>query len=113
MTKNPLFFGFDRCKLEYVDFGVFPSEVLDLAGIANPKLEIDVTNYKGIRSKRIIKPLRRAMWFGSTPYHTEPQWFMRVWDLSKNEERDFAWNSIHSIRVIKDDEEPISTPTST
>jgi predicted DNA-binding transcriptional regulator YafY len=83
----------------------FITDVLDLSGITNPKLEIDITNHRGIRATRIVQPLRRAMWFGSTPHHPEPQWFMHAWDIDKEAERDFAWKSIHSIKVIREEEE--------
>jgi len=76
-----------------------PKEFLDLSNIDNPKLEIDFTNHKNIRSTRIIKPLRRSLWFGSITFHPEPQWFLHAWDLMKNDERDFPVKNIHSWKV--------------
>lgn len=50
------------------------------------------TNYKGEREEREVYPL--GLFYGSTPYHRETQWFMRAFDISRNAERDFALKDI-------------------
>lgn len=56
-------------------------------------VEIDYTNWRGERAKRIIRPLQ--IWFGSTEWHPEPQWFLSAFDLAKANSRDFAMKDIH------------------
>lgn len=103
LLRGPVFLDPHKTLVE-AEVEFFPHEVLDLSGITNPKLEIDVTNHRGVRATRIIQPLRRSMWFGSTPHHPEPQWFMHAWDIDKEAERDFPWKNIHSIKIIKEGE---------
>jgi predicted DNA-binding transcriptional regulator YafY len=55
---------------------------------------IDYTNWKGERRRRTILP--RELWYGTTSYHTTPQWFIRAVDLEKTAVRDFALRDIHS-----------------
>lgn len=54
---------------------------------------IDYTNHAGERSSRTIKP--EKIWFGSTQWHTEPQWLLHAWDVERNVQRDFAMADIH------------------
>ncbi len=49
-------------------------------------------NYKGETAVRTILPHR--VWFGSTQWHPEPQWFLKAWDMDKGEDRDFAMKDI-------------------
>ena len=46
------------------------------------------TNYRGETSERTIAP--QELWYGSTEWHPEPQWFVRAIDCQKGEMRDFA-----------------------
>lgn len=46
------------------------------------------TNWRGETSERKVLPL--SIWFGSTEWHPEEQWFIRGTDVEKGEERDFA-----------------------
>lgn len=48
----------------------------------------DYVNYRNERSTR--RAVFQALYYGTTPYHKEPQWFMKALDLDKNEIRDFA-----------------------
>jgi predicted DNA-binding transcriptional regulator YafY len=54
---------------------------------------IDYTNYRGERSFRKIVPL--SMRFGANEFHTEKQWLLLAYDLTKQAEREFAMDCIH------------------
>lgn len=45
-------------------------------------------NWRGETAPRRIGAM--SVWFGSTEWHPEPQWFLRGLDLDKHEVRDFA-----------------------
>lgn len=62
-------------------------------------IDIDYTNWRGVRATRSILPLH--IYFGSTEYHTEPQWILKAVDVAKNEERHFAMKDIHSFDLIQ------------
>ncbi|UIW10523.1 hypothetical protein PQC38_gp047 [Aeromonas phage BUCT695] len=53
------------------------------------------TNYKGESRLRTAYP--RKIWFGSTEYHPEPQWFMQALDQEKELYRDFALKDMQMI----------------
>lgn len=48
----------------------------------------EYVNYKGEMGIRQVFP--RYLWFGKTPWHPAPQWFLRAYDCNKREYRDFA-----------------------
>lgn len=50
------------------------------------------TNHRGETSVRLVRPA--LIYFGSTEYHTEPQWLMYALDLNKNADRVFAMKDI-------------------
>ena len=52
----------------------------------------DYTNHRGESARRTVRPIR--IWFGSTAWHPEAQWFLEAWDIDRNATRDFALNSI-------------------
>lgn len=52
------------------------------------------TNYRRETSERTILPER--LWFGSTPWHPEPQWLLDAIDLDRGERRSFAVSDIRS-----------------
>lgn len=58
-------------------------------------VEIDYTNYKGIRAIRRIQPLG-PLKFESSEWHPEKQWVFEALDLEKNETRTFAMKDVHS-----------------
>jgi predicted DNA-binding transcriptional regulator YafY len=60
-------------------------------------VEIDYTNYKGERSRRLIRPKR--LWFGCNAWHKEPQWLLDAFDFTKDEWRTFAMNNIHEWKI--------------
>lgn len=56
-------------------------------------------NWKGETKVRTVQPIE--IWFGSTEYHEGEQWFMKVYDLDKNDYRDYAVNDIEKWGVEK------------
>lgn len=49
---------------------------------------VQYTNWKGVTSKRVFAGY--DIWYGTTEWHPEPQWFIKGFDLKKKEWRDFA-----------------------
>ena len=49
-------------------------------------------NWRGEFATRRVHPKR--VWYGSTEWHPEPQWFLEATDLEKGEVRDFAFNDM-------------------
>lgn len=45
-------------------------------------------NWRGETSRRTVRPME--LWFGSSEWHPQEQWFLHAMDLEKGEERDFA-----------------------
>lgn len=61
--------------------------------------KIDYTNWRGIRSTRVILPLN--MWFGHSEYHKGRNWFLKAVDIEKDEIRDFLFEDIHSFELLE------------
>lgn len=49
-------------------------------------------NWRGEVAERRVEI--RGLWYGSTEWHPEPQWFLKAVDLDKHESRDFALRDI-------------------
>lgn len=50
-------------------------------------------NHRGVHSARHVAPVK--VWFGVSPYHDGPQWFLQAFDLDKGSAtRDFAMKDI-------------------
>lgn len=45
-------------------------------------------NHRNEVAVRTFRPIRQ--WFGSTAFHPEAQWMVEVWDLDRNQTRDYA-----------------------
>ncbi len=45
-------------------------------------------NHRNEEAVRTARPIR--IWFGSTAFHPEAQWFLEAFDLDRGETRDFA-----------------------
>jgi predicted DNA-binding transcriptional regulator YafY len=58
-------------------------------------LRFTYKNYRGEVSKRVVEP--RRVWFGTTPWHLDPQWFMDAYDFEKESVRSFAMRDISGI----------------
>ncbi len=54
---------------------------------------IDVTNHRGERSRRLVLPL--VLFFGSDPWHPEPQWLLSAYCFERRAKRTFAMGQIH------------------
>lgn len=63
------------------------------------EVRIDYTNWRGMRSVRVIQPIR--IWFGSNDFHPGDNWFLRAIDLEKDEMRDFLMDDIHSFELLE------------
>lgn len=57
------------------------------------------TNWKGIRESR--KAVTKGFFWGTSPYHTGDQLFMRGLDLDKMTYRDYAACDIESLVVVE------------
>ncbi len=63
-------------------------------------VEIDYTNYQGVRGVRKIRPI--ALHFEANAFHIadlRPQWFLEAFALDRQETRMFAMKDIHSWKV--------------
>jgi len=56
------------------------------------EISILYTNWRGETAWRRIVP--EKIWWGTTLQHAEPQWLLTVWDVDKEECRDFALRDI-------------------
>lgn len=61
-------------------------------------LLIDYTNWRGVRGKCRIEPIK--LFKGSNEWHPEDQYLLRAKDLDSGEIRDFALKGIHSWEPI-------------
>lgn len=67
-----------------IRFGV----TLPTAAPTTDPVEFWYTNWRGEKAQR--KAILRCLWWGSTEYHPEEQWFLKAFDTEKQQERDFA-----------------------
>jgi predicted DNA-binding transcriptional regulator YafY len=56
-------------------------------------VEIDYTNYQGMRSLRRVIPYEIR--FGTNDWHLEPQWLLVGLDVDKGQFREFALKDMH------------------
>lgn len=68
-------------------------------------ISLTYRNWRGEISERTITPKR--IWFGSTEWHTEPQWLITAFDLDKQADRDFALKDF--IPTPEGQQEPLVT----
>jgi predicted DNA-binding transcriptional regulator YafY len=54
----------------------------------NDLVQAEYTNHKGRTATRTFLPVK--IWFGCTAFHREAQWLVQVFDLEKQQTRDFA-----------------------
>lgn len=62
-------------------------------------VEIDYTNYRGERGKRVVRVFQ--FYFGSNEWHTEPQWLFRAYCVKSGEGRDFAMAGLHGWKPVE------------
>jgi predicted DNA-binding transcriptional regulator YafY len=56
-------------------------------------------NWRGEKEHRRVDAVR--IWFGSTKWHTESQWFLHGVDLEKQEVRDFAMKDMSDVVIFQ------------
>lgn len=61
-------------------------------------LTFGYANHRGKYAVRTVEPLK--VWFGSTEWHPEPQWFLQAIDIEKNAARDFALKDFSAALVF-------------
>lgn len=74
-----------------------PDEVLGVIGSKNVEevcLKVVYKNWRGEIGERKIIPL--GVKFSKNKFHKEEQWFLRVWDLDREEYRDYSIKDILS-----------------
>jgi predicted DNA-binding transcriptional regulator YafY len=71
-----------------------PSPVTLSMGSTLPQIpaQFSYTNYKGEHEVRNVYPI--GLWYGSTEWHPEKQWFIHAFDIDRNGRRDFALKDI-------------------
>jgi predicted DNA-binding transcriptional regulator YafY len=60
------------------------------------RVKFGYTNYRGEPDDRMV--MVSGVWFGTSPWYPEPQWFMRAWDAEKREYRDFAMRDMTGVK---------------
>lgn len=55
-------------------------------------IKITYNNHEGVTTIRTIIP--RKIWYGSTEWHSEPQWLLEAYDTNKKQSRNFAVRDI-------------------
>lgn len=61
---------------------------------ADRQLIFHYRNFRGEAAYRRVRPLRIR--FGTSEWHTEPQWLMLAYDLENDKEREFAMRDMKS-----------------
>jgi hypothetical protein len=74
-----------------------PDEFEVLSDELEPPEEYKFTykNWRGEIAQRHVKVM--SIWYGTTQWHPEPQWFMHALDLDKKEIRDFAMRDMKDV----------------
>jgi hypothetical protein len=57
-----------------------------------PPLRVRYRNHRGEEAERRIRPVR--LWYGTTPWHDEPQYLLEALDLDRGELRNFALRDV-------------------
>ncbi len=99
------FYGVDdehRMRMHLEHAGDMEPKVVPLyekQEIKSQPLFIDYTNYRNDRAWRLIDCAGSKIRFGTSQYHTEPQWLMTAFDVLKGAEREFAIKDIHEAKT--------------
>ncbi len=72
-------------------FGATPSQKVPETALKNA-IKVKYTNYRGETAIRTIIP-GECRW-GTSEYHKEEQWLMRVFDVDRNDYREYALQDI-------------------
>jgi hypothetical protein len=66
-------------------------EGINQISLNNP-IKVEYTNYRGEKGVRTIVPI--SFFFGTTQYHPEAQWLVKLWDCDRQAERIYALKEI-------------------
>lgn len=71
-----------------------PPDVVNAIGASaeHAAIRVKYKNWKGEVAARTIIPL--SIFYGSTEYHKEGQWLLKVWDMGKEDYRTYAVKDI-------------------
>lgn len=64
------------------------------------KLKFYYTNWKGESSYRTVQD--PELWYGESQYHKGKQWFLKAFDVEKQDFRDFALKDIPAFNLEND-----------
>jgi predicted DNA-binding transcriptional regulator YafY len=67
--------------------------ILDGRSVVDIAIKLLYKNWRGESSERNIIPI--SIKYGSNEYHKDMQWLMRVYDLDKNDYRDYSLRDIN------------------
>ncbi|CAN5193309.1 hypothetical protein BH09DEP1_BH09DEP1_4960 [soil metagenome] len=59
--------------------------------LKNP-IKVEYTNYRGEKGIRTIVPI--SFYVGTTEYHPQEQWLVKLWDVDRQAERIYALKEI-------------------
>lgn len=107
ITSGGLFFysNLSPDKIKYVENHLTDcvncKNAVNFVQFFKKQVNINYTNYRGIRSSRVVVPTQ--VWFGSTVYHDDEQWLLDAYDVGKKQDRTFAINDVHSWSLLDKD----------
>lgn len=55
-------------------------------------IKVQYTNWRGETTMRTIVPIE--LYWGKTKWHNEAQWLLKVWDIDRNDYREYAFKDI-------------------
>ncbi len=58
----------------------------------NKTIRVEYTNWRNETAVRTIVPI--SLRWGSTEWHTEEQWLLKVWDVERKDYREYALRDI-------------------
>lgn len=70
-----------------------------ILGESEALVDVDYTNWRGERRTRTIIPV--SIRFGSTAWHTVPQWLLSAVDIEDGRTKEFAMASMHEWSTTK------------
>lgn len=79
---------------DFVAYALEPAALSKHEAVDGEPQTLVYTNWRGETAAREIVPKR--LWFGSTEWHPEPQWFITAADTGKGVQRDFALSGFAS-----------------
>lgn len=76
----------------------------DHSGLTHLYVVVTYTNWRGITAERLVRPLEQHFEYKSTFHHPVDQWFIHVFDPSRDEYRIFAMKDISSWRPATEED---------